>query len=144
MFSQFQANSIMDHSKISSSIMAPKKNDNANKSIIFSTQQTTKRGTIGASNDSVYQENVLRRPFTDFINNRPDTAATSTRRPTTAGTNNLPPKRIMAIAEGRGVAVEVGICIFDINSCEVEISQVIYSIQIVYSANINNISYVYR
>jgi DNA mismatch repair protein MSH4 len=144
MFSQFQANSAINHSKISSSIITPEENGNANKSMIFSTQQTTKRGTIGASNESANQENVLRRPFTNSINIRPDTAATSTRRPTTAGTNNRPPKRIMAIAEGRGVAVEVGICIFDINSCEVEISQVIYSIQIAYSLNIKNLHYVYR
>ncbi|KAL7330113.1 MutS protein msh4 [Mucor circinelloides] len=67
---------------------------------------------------------MLRRPQSSYNSNRPGTAATSTRRPTTAGTSVRPPKRIMAIAEGRGVAPEVGICIFDINSCEIELSQV--------------------
>ncbi|KAI7906727.1 muts domain V-domain-containing protein [Cokeromyces recurvatus] len=33
------------------------------------------------------------------------------------------PRRIMAITEGRGVAIEIGICIFDMNSCEVIICQ---------------------
>lgn len=94
------------------------------RSFIFSTQQTTKRGVIGSTNESINLGNMLRRPQSSYNSNRPGTAATSTRRPTTAGTSVRPPKRIMAIAEGRGVAPEVGICIFDINSCEIELSQV--------------------
>ncbi|OAC99555.1 hypothetical protein MUCCIDRAFT_42353 [Mucor lusitanicus CBS 277.49] len=66
---------------------------------------------------------MLKRPQSGYASNRPGTGTTSYRRPTTAGTNSRPPKRIMAIAEGRGVAAEVGICVFDINSCEIELSQ---------------------
>ncbi|CEP19938.1 hypothetical protein [Parasitella parasitica] len=90
---------------------------------VFSTQQTTKRGTIGGTNQSVSHVNTIGRPFSNF-RNRPGTATTSIRRPPTTGTNSRSPKRVMAIAEGRGVAVEVGICVFDINSCEIIISQV--------------------
>lgn len=47
-------------------------------------------------------------------------------RPTTAATlkRSNPPKIVMSITEGRGVAVEIGICIFDVNSCEAILSQV--------------------
>lgn len=45
-------------------------------------------------------------------------------RPNTAASTKRPPKIIMSITEGRGVAVEVGLCIFDANSCEVILSQV--------------------
>ncbi|KAL9540650.1 hypothetical protein MBANPS3_009566 [Mucor bainieri] len=93
------------------------------RSAIHSTQQTTKRGTIGSiNNEAISLQNMLRRPQSGYTSNRPGTATTY-RRPTTAGTNSKPPKRIMAIAEGRGVAAEVGICVFDINSCEIELSQ---------------------
>jgi hypothetical protein len=57
------------------------------------------------------------RPITSYI--RPTTAATTTK-------SELSPRRIMAITEGRGVAIEIGICIFDMNSCECSISQVRY------------------
>lgn len=54
--------------------------------------------------------------------NRPTTSHSL--RPNTAATSKRPPKIIMAITEGRGVAVEVGLCIFDSNSCEIVLSQV--------------------
>lgn len=48
---------------------------------------------------------------------RPRTVITTiTRRPTK--------KCFMTITEGRGVAIEIGICLFDINSCECVLSQV--------------------
>ncbi|KAG2230711.1 hypothetical protein INT48_003718 [Thamnidium elegans] len=45
--------------------------------------------------------------------------------PATVITSKRPPlsKRIMTITEGRGVAIEIGLCVFDINSCEFIISQ---------------------
>ncbi|GAN05554.1 mutS protein homolog 4 [Mucor ambiguus] len=93
------------------------------RSDIYSTQQTTKRGTTGSMNDSVNLQNMVRRPQSGYISNRPGTATTFYRKPTTAGTNSRPSKRIMAIAEGRGVAAEVGICVFDIDNCEIELFQ---------------------
>lgn len=33
-------------------------------------------------------------------------------------------KCLMAITEGRGIAIEIGICLFDMNSCECTLSQV--------------------
>lgn len=76
----------------------------SNESVIPSSQQalnTLTRGTI--------------RPSTSY-SQRPTTTATVRRAP--------PPKRIMAIAEGRGMAIEIGLCMFDVNSCEAVISQV--------------------
>lgn len=55
------------------------------------------------------------RPSTSY-SKRPATSATLKRAP--------PQKRIMAITEGRGVAIEIGLCIFDVNCCEAVISQV--------------------
>lgn len=122
MYPLFSTNTINSYKHAPSTIASNA--TEGDRSLIFSTQQTTKRGGIGSANESVNQENMLRRPQSSYNSNRPGTAATSTRRPTTAGTSVRPPKRIMAIAEGRGVAAEVGICIFDINSCEIEFSQV--------------------
>ncbi|KAG1103377.1 hypothetical protein G6F42_017230 [Rhizopus arrhizus] len=122
MYPLFSTNTINSYKHAPSTIASNA--TEGDRSLIFSTQQTTKRGGIGSANESVNQENMLRRPQSSYNSNRPGTAATSTRRPTTAGTSVRPPKRIMAIAEGRGVAAEVGICIFDINSCEIELSQV--------------------
>lgn len=123
MYPQFSTNTTYPYRPALSTIASEDATDR-DKSVIFSTQQTTKRGTIGAINDSIGLQNMLKRPQSGYASNRPGTGTTSYRRPTTAGTNSRPPKRIMAIAEGRGVAAEVGICVFDINSCEIELSQV--------------------
>ncbi|KAF1802621.1 muts domain V-domain-containing protein [Mucor lusitanicus] len=122
MYPQFSTNTTYPYRPALSTIASEDATDR-DKSVIFSTQQTTKRGTIGAINDSIGLQNMLKRPQSGYASNRPGTGTTSYRRPTTAGTNSRPPKRIMAIAEGRGVAAEVGICVFDINSCEIELSQ---------------------
>jgi hypothetical protein len=37
---------------------------------------------------------------------------------------NIPPSTVMAITEGRGVAIEVGICVFNTSSCECALYQV--------------------
>lgn len=53
------------------------------------------------------------------------------KRPTVAHTINSikpksPPKRIMSITKGRGIAIVLGICVIDLNSSEATISQVLY------------------
>ncbi|KAI9487454.1 MAG: muts domain V-domain-containing protein [Benjaminiella poitrasii] len=51
------------------------------------------------------------------------------------------PRHIMAITEGRGVPIEIGICIFDMNSCEAIISQLADSqtfSRIMHKVNLNN------
>ncbi|KAI8383998.1 muts domain V-domain-containing protein [Blakeslea trispora] len=60
-------------------------------------------------------------------------------RPTTAGTARslAAPNRIMAIVKGRGIASEIGICIFDITSCEVILCQ--FSDQSTYSQTLQKI-----
>lgn len=77
----------------------------------------------GSSNatKSVYTQRVTQqasnRPTAGGVSARPKTA-------TTAVARRQAPKCIMSVTEGGGVAVEVGICIFDVNSCECTLSQV--------------------
>ncbi|CEI86447.1 hypothetical protein RMCBS344292_00887 [Rhizopus microsporus] len=79
----------------------------------------------GSSNatKSVYTQRVTQqasnRPTTGGVSARPKTATTAVRRQA--------PKCIMSVTEGRGVAIEVGICIFDVNSCECTLSQILVS-----------------
>ncbi|RCH87680.1 MutS protein msh4, partial [Rhizopus stolonifer] len=46
----------------------------------------------------------------------------SSRKPV-AAQSTIAPKRIMTVTEGRGIAIEIGICIFDLNSCEATLCQ---------------------
>lgn len=89
---------------------------------LISSRKTTHAPSTTASQINPYnfpsiQQKLNPRPSTSY-SKRPNTSATVRRAP--------PPKRIMAITEGRGVAVEVGLCIFDVNCCEAVISQVVF------------------
>lgn len=53
-----------------------------------------------------------------------DRSETPARPMTAMSTITKRPKCLMAITEGRGIAIEIGICLFDMNSCECTLSQV--------------------
>ncbi|KAG0750228.1 hypothetical protein G6F57_002285 [Rhizopus arrhizus] len=52
-----------------------------------------------------------------------DRSETPARPMTAMSTITKRPKCLMAITEGRGIAIEIGICLFDMNSCECTLSQ---------------------
>ncbi len=101
---------ISQHSKTSrqtfSNQSARMKPTISNISVLPTTQQTKESTNLNSE---------IKRPATSY-SARPTTAATIQR--------YNPPKVIMSITEGRGVAIEIGICIFDVNSCEAILSQV--------------------
>lgn len=88
--------------------------------LVSSTQPT--KQTLNLTTKSVIPSSVLsdteRKNITGSIN--------YSKGPATVVTSKRPPfsKRIMTITEGRGVAIEIGLCVFDVNSCEFIISQV--------------------
>lgn len=89
--------------------------------LLASSTQSTKQ-TLNLTTKSVISSFVLsdteRKNITGSIN--------YSKGPATVVTSKRPPvsKRIMTITEGRGVAIEIGLCVFDVNSCEFIISQV--------------------
>ncbi|CEG80340.1 hypothetical protein RMATCC62417_14694 [Rhizopus microsporus] len=86
------------------------------------TVSSPRASLYGGSNatKSVYTQRATQR-----TSNRPTTGGVSARPKTTmtAVTRRQAPKCIMSVTEGRGVAIEVGICMFDVNNCECTLSQ---------------------
>lgn len=91
------------------------------RAITLTSKRKPSHNTLAATNASVFlSTQQTRKPKEANIQERPTTAATSTKRA-------QPSKRIMAITKGRGVAIEIGICIFDVGSGECIVSQVGFS-----------------
>ena len=82
------------------------------------TPSISKISAIATQQTNATYKSEIKTPETGY------SARPATARPTTAKQPNTCSNIIMAIAEGRGVATEVGICIFDVNSCEADLSQV--------------------
>ncbi|CAO3697576.1 unnamed protein product [Rhizopus microsporus] len=96
-----------------------------NKSKQLSSVITVSSSPVSLPGGSNAAKSVYTQRATQQTSNRPTTGGASVRpkTATTAVTRTQAPKCIMSVTEGRGVAIEVGICIFDVNSCECTLSQ---------------------
>ncbi|OBZ86475.1 MutS 4 [Choanephora cucurbitarum] len=92
---------------------------------------------MSLTNRSVTSPSLFKRRTASCVN-RPE-ASQFILRPTTAGTTRsaAASNRIMAIAEGKGITFEIGICTFDITSCEITLCQ--FSDQSTYSQTLQKI-----
>ncbi|PHZ13648.1 uncharacterized protein RHIMIDRAFT_236703 [Rhizopus microsporus ATCC 52813] len=95
------------------------------KSKQLSSAITVSSSRVSLSGGSNATRSVYTQRATQQTSNRLTTGGVSARPKTamTAVTRRQVPKCIMSVTEGRGVAIEVGICIFDVNSCECTLSQ---------------------
>lgn len=106
------------------SLTGPKDSTREESIIPISSTQQTRRTNINLTTKSMGPSTLLSAPL-DLDQKTIADSIRFSKGPATVVTSKRPlSKRIMTITEGRGIAIEIGLCVFDVISCEFIISQV--------------------